>query len=190
MPPWNDEHELDPVADAEPVDDARSPAEQEAPRQGAARAPARPAAAPARPAPATTQVEPRERRGSAAPPRPAPAASSARRPSRFLAHQVRHVGTAHQRTAEHHLEADARARSRDTRRTARGSMYAATGRLRRVGCRYCPMVATSVPAARRSRSSARTSSSVSPSPTMKPDFVSTSAARSAAQTRSTSSDCR
>ena len=42
-----------------------------------------------------------------------------------------------------------------------------------LGCRYCPIVTTSTPCSRRSRSVSTTSSFVSPRPTMIPDFVST-----------------
>ena len=48
----------------------------------------------------------RERSGSAAPPRASASSQFSTRPSRFVAHHVGHVGTAHQRSAEHHLEAE------------------------------------------------------------------------------------
>ena len=177
------EHELDPVADAEPVDHAGGPAQQEAAR------------------PARFASEGDEQRGEGDGRQPdevkisgktrirSAAEASGQNPVQhetplgFLADQVGHVGTAHERSAEDGLEAEARDRNRARRRTAAGSTKASTGRLRRVGWRYCPMVAIWVPAARRSRSRVSTSAAVSPRPTMKPDLVSTERGVSAARTR-------
>src|SRR5438093_13723651 len=46
-----------------------------------------------------------------------------------------------------------------------------TGQWAFVGCRYCPIERVAQPAARSSRMTVRTSSTVSPRPTMSPDLV-------------------
>ena len=194
MPPWNDEHELDPITDAEPVDHAARPAQQEAaPRTRFARHGHQQRRQRHRRQPHQIESrkdqnqqdrrEQRERASSAcAVPRrrgSVPSASTT----------VGHVGTAHQRTAEHHLEAERQAviairvellAARCIRpRADCGAWAADTGRWSRRRSRC----------ARRSRNSAWTSSSVSPSPTMKPDFVRMCGAWRRAKA-STSSDCR
>ena len=121
------------------------------------------------------EIEIAGRPGPAAPPRASASepVQHGRRACACFAYHVRHVGAAHQRAAEDHLEAERQAviavafellAARRTRPPADCGAWAAdTGRW---WPRPCPR-------ARRSRSSARTSSSVSPSPTMKPDLVST-----------------
>ena len=148
------EHELDPVADAEPVDDARrvSPAGSGAAGRGS-RAQAISSGVSATGA-SQTRLKRGKQQNQQQPPRAAPAASSASRAAlRFFADQVGHVRTAHQRSAEDHLEADGEAVIAIRVELLAASTYSATGRLRRVGCRYWPMVATSTSGARRSRSS-------------------------------------
>ena len=169
----------------------RRPRPSRAGSGAAAASPApRPPAAASAPRARATRGGIAEKSGSAAP-RRASASNprSARRPPRFLCYRIGHVGAAHQRTAEHHLEAERQAvfaitlelRAARYRRPPAdcGGWAGDTGRWWRRPC----------PPARRSRSSACTSSSVSPSPTMKPDLVSASGACRRANA-STSSDCR
>ena len=64
-----------------------------------------------------------------------------------------------------------------TSRTFPGARNAVTGRWSRDGCRYWPIVSMSMSCARMSRMTARISSSVSPRPTIRPDFVGTPGTR-------------
>ena len=79
----------------------------------------------------------------------------------------------------------ARAVSRSSANSAGGTKRS-TGRCAGDGRRYCPIVTKSTPAARRSRSTARTSSGSSPRPSIRPDFVNVPASSAFTRARSRS----